>query len=111
MANDLLDFVFFLSINRVRGWHWEVLAVDFIFVIRRQEGHVEDQVDLPGLGQAELIDDRGQDLCDSKWSFPFGGEFWVVNWAFQVSGFQPDFVSFDEWFEALSRPGRHDLSG
>ena len=35
VANDLLDFIFFFSIDKVRRWRREVLAVDFIFMIRR----------------------------------------------------------------------------
>ena len=35
VANDLLNFVFFFSIDKVRGWHRKVLAMDFVFVIRR----------------------------------------------------------------------------
>ena len=33
MANDLLDFIFFFSIDKVRRWCREVPAVDFIFMI------------------------------------------------------------------------------
>ena len=35
VADDLFNFVFFLPIDKVRGWHREVLAVDLIFTIRR----------------------------------------------------------------------------
>ena len=35
VTNDLFDFVMFLVINEIRGWRWEVPAVNFIFVIRR----------------------------------------------------------------------------
>ena len=49
MANDLLDFVFFFSIDKVRRWCREVLAVDFVFVIGHQKGSVENRMDLPGL--------------------------------------------------------------
>ena len=35
VAYDLLDFIFFLSIDKVRRWCRKVLAVDFIFVIGR----------------------------------------------------------------------------
>ena len=41
---------------------------------------------------------------------PFGGEFWDDDEVFQVSGFQPYFVSFDEGFEASPGMGRHYLS-
>ena len=35
VAYDLLNFVFFFSIDKVRGRHREVPAVDLVFVIRR----------------------------------------------------------------------------
>ena len=35
VMNDLFDFVMFLVIDEIWGWRWEVLAVNFIFVIRR----------------------------------------------------------------------------
>ena len=34
VANDLFDFVFFFSIDKVRRWCREVPAVDLVFVIR-----------------------------------------------------------------------------
>ena len=34
VAYDLFYFVFFFSINKVRGWCREVLAVDLVFAIR-----------------------------------------------------------------------------
>ena len=35
MVYDLLNFVFFFSIDKIRRWCREVLSVDFIFAIRR----------------------------------------------------------------------------
>ena len=35
VTNNLFDFVMFLVINEIWGWRWEVLSVDFIFMIRR----------------------------------------------------------------------------
>ena len=35
VMNDLFDFIMFLVIDEIWGWRWEVLAVNFIFVIRR----------------------------------------------------------------------------
>ena len=34
VAYDLLDFIFFFSIDKVRGRHREVLAMDLVFTIR-----------------------------------------------------------------------------
>ena len=64
---------------------------------------MENWVDLLGFGQAELIDDGGQNLSDGEWFFPLRGEFGVGDEAFQISGFQPDFVSFNEGFETFTR--------
>ena len=38
VANDLFDFIFLFAIDKVRGWRWEVLAVNFIFRDREIRG-------------------------------------------------------------------------
>ena len=35
VMNDFFNFVMFLVINKIWGWRWEVLAMNFIFMIRR----------------------------------------------------------------------------
>ena len=35
VVNDLLNFIFFFPIDKVRGWRQDVPAMDFIFVIGR----------------------------------------------------------------------------
>ena len=35
VADNLFDFVFFFSIDKVRRWRREILAVDLVFTIRR----------------------------------------------------------------------------
>ena len=35
VADNLFDFVFFFSLDKVRRWHREVLAVDLVFTIGR----------------------------------------------------------------------------
>ena len=35
VMNDFFDFIMLLVINKIWGWRWEVLAMNFIFVIRR----------------------------------------------------------------------------
>ena len=35
VADNLFDFVFCFTVDKVRGWRREVLAVDLIFTIRR----------------------------------------------------------------------------
>ena len=35
VMNDLFDFIIFLIIDEIWGWGWEILAMNFIFVIRR----------------------------------------------------------------------------
>ena len=34
VVQNLLDFIFFFSVDKVRGWRWEVRAMDGVFVIR-----------------------------------------------------------------------------
>ena len=58
VAYDLFNFIFFFSIDKVRGWRGEVLSMDFIFAIRRQERSVEDRMDLPSFREVELIHNR-----------------------------------------------------
>ena len=33
VAYDLFYFIFFFPVDKVRGWRWEVLAMDLVFVI------------------------------------------------------------------------------
>ena len=47
MANDLLDFIVFFIINKIRGWSREVPSVNFIFMIRRKKRSVEYVVNFP----------------------------------------------------------------
>ena len=35
VTDDLFDFIMLLIIDEIWGWRWEVLAVNFIFMIRR----------------------------------------------------------------------------
>ena len=35
VAYNLFYFISFFPVDKVRGWHWEVLAVDLVFTIRR----------------------------------------------------------------------------
>ena len=53
-------------------------------------------MDLPRFGEAKLVRDRGQDFNDCEGSFTFRSELWVGDGAFEVSGFQPDFIAFDK---------------
>ena len=57
---------------------------------------MECVMDLPCFGEAELICDGGEDFDDCEESFTFWCEFGVRNRSLQVSGFEPDFVSFGE---------------
>ena len=72
---------------------------------------MEDWVDLPCFWQAELVNDWGQDFCDGEGSFLFRGELRVNYGSFEVSGFEPDFVSKFEWGEGSSSPSGHNLAG
>ena len=35
VTNDFFNFVMFLIFNEIWGWRWEVLAMNFILMIRR----------------------------------------------------------------------------
>ena len=35
VTNDLFNFIMVLVINEIWGWRWEVLAVNFVFIIGR----------------------------------------------------------------------------
>ena len=67
-------------------------------------------VDTPCFGESELINDGGKDFGDGEGAFAFWGEFRVGNQSFQVSGFEPDFVSFVKGGEVSMGAGGHDLS-
>ena len=85
MTNDLFDFVMFFVIDEIWGWRWEVLAVDFIFVIRGQKRSVECVVNFPRLWESEFIGDGGEYFCDGEWSFPFSSELGVRERSLKVS--------------------------
>ena len=61
--------------------------MDRVLLIGCKKGSVECVVDLPCVGEVELVCDRRKDFDDSKGFFILGGEFWVGNGAFKVSGF------------------------
>ena len=68
-------------------------------------------MDLPRFGESELVCDGREDFDDREGSFTFGGEFRVGDGAFEVPGFKPDFVSFDEGGESSVVARGHDLAG
>ena len=35
VADNIFNFIFFFAVDKVRGWHREVPAVDLVFTIRR----------------------------------------------------------------------------
>ena len=35
VTNDIFDFIMFFVIDEIWGWRWEVLAMNFILVVRR----------------------------------------------------------------------------
>ena len=84
--------------------------MDFIFFVRSEKRSMEHVVNLPCFGETQLVGDQGQDLDNCEGSFIFWGEFWVSNGAFEVSGFQPDFVSFGKRSESLIVMQGHDLA-
>ena len=68
-------------------------------------------MDMLCFGQSELVDNRGEDFCDGEEFFVFRSEFGVGDRAFEISGFEPDFVSFSKRGEVSVGTGGHDLVG
>ena len=58
-----------------------------------------------------MIRDGGEDFDNREGSFTFGGELGVCDGAFEVSGFEPDFVSFSKGGESSVVVRGHDLAG
>ena len=58
VINDSLDLIFFGVLDKVRRWPCVVGPMFYSFVIRGQEGCVEDVMDGPGCGKLQLICDR-----------------------------------------------------
>jgi len=67
-------------------------------------------VDTPSLWESELVDDGGEDFCDGEGAFMFWGKFRISDGSFEISGFQPDFVSFAQGGKASTGVRGHDLS-
>ena len=61
--------------------------MDLVFLVQHWKGSMEHGMDLPCFREMELICDWGEDFDDCEGSFTFGGELWVEDRAFQVSGF------------------------
>ena len=57
-------------------------------------------MDLPCFREAELVSDGGEDFDNCERSFSLQGELWVGNGTFEISDFQPDFVTFGKGSEA-----------
>ena len=74
--------------------------MDLIFSVGREKGSVERVVDFPRFGEAELVSNGGEDFDDCEGSFMFWGELWVCNRTLEISGFQPDLVSFGKGGES-----------
>ena len=48
VSDDLLNFVFLSSIDKVRGWHREVFFMNDILFVQSEKGSMEDWINLPG---------------------------------------------------------------
>ena len=85
--------------------------MDLVFFVRRKKGSMERVVDLPCFGESELVGDGGEDFDNCEGSFTFGGKFGVCDGAFEISGFEPDFVSFGKGGESSVVTRGHYLAG
>ena len=61
--------------------------MDFVFFVQHKKGSMECVMDLPCLGEVELIHDGQEDFDYREGSFTFWGKFGVGDGAFEVSGF------------------------
>ena len=111
VTNDLLDFVMFLVIDKVRWRRGEVLAVNFIFMIGRKKGSMECVVNFPRLWESEIVGDGREYFCDGKWSLSLGGEFGFWKGLFKVLSFKPYLGSLLEGLEVSPGSALHGLSG
>ena len=68
-------------------------------------------MDLPCLGESELVSDGREDFDNREGSFMFRGELGVCDRSLEISGFQPDLVAFGEGGESLIVVRGHDLVG
>ena len=68
-------------------------------------------MDLPRLGELELVSDGGEDFDDREGSFTFRGELGVCDGSLEISDFQPDLVTFGEGGESSIVMRGHDLAG
>ena len=58
MSDDLFNFICFLSIDKVRRWHREVLFVNSIFLVWSENISMKDWMSLPSFWEKELVNDR-----------------------------------------------------
>ena len=61
--------------------------MDLVFSVGRKKGSVERVMNFPRFWEAELIRDGREDFDYREGSFSFGGEFWVCDGSFEISGF------------------------
>ena len=85
--------------------------MDLVFLVGCKKRSVECVMDLPYPQEAELVSDGGENLDYYEGSFTFQGKFGVDDGAFEISGFQPDFVASGEGSESLVVVRGHDLAG
>ena len=85
--------------------------MDRVLMVGHKKGGVEHVMDFPHFGEAELIHDQKEDFDDCEGLFLLEGEYGIGNGPFEVSGFQPDFVTFDKWGGSSVVTQGHDLVG
>jgi len=75
VPHDGLDLIFFCPSNQLWRRAAVVGAVLHSFVIRSQQGGMEDVMNGPGWGEVELISHRRYSFGDVEGSMTFGGQF------------------------------------
>ena len=93
LVQNLLDLVFFFSIDQFWWWALIVAPMCGSFAIRCEKVCVKNGVDAPLRGKFETIVDRGHHLNDLKWPMSSGRKLrgWLVGP--KVASFKPHLIS------------------
>ena len=91
MADDRFNLVIFISVNKVQQRSREIGSVFHGLLIWCEEGGVEYQMDLPVLGNVEVVGGMRDDLLNFKWTgslhLEFSGSIHT-----EVGGFEPHLI-------------------
>ena len=110
MSDDCFDLIFFISINKVRWRPQEVGSVFHSLFMWGEEGGVEYWMDLPVLGNVEVVGSTRDDLLNFKWTSSLHSEF-SGSIHTEVGGFEPHLIPHFPRNELGKDPFLHLLLG